>query len=183
MFSKLLSMFCCCCCLNSSVIRQKCQSQKRVLQKKQSKPNFPKNKHFLPPDAHTHLCSGFLKKLACFVFLWHPFWDSPFCLIDDEFSHKMLIVCYYKEVLCNITRTFPWKFAFHLQFQHYNFYFICVCLFIAMNRNTRTLCKICSKLTIKTSERRQWHSFHAFIINYEQISRNLLVFPLLNLNK
>ena len=26
---------------------------KTVFPKKQSTPNFPKNKHFLPPDAHT----------------------------------------------------------------------------------------------------------------------------------
>ena len=26
---------------------------------------------------------GFSKTLACFVFLEHPFWDSPFCLITD----------------------------------------------------------------------------------------------------
>ena len=26
------------------------------------------------------------------------------------------------------------------------------------NRNTRTRCEICSELTIKTPERRQWHN-------------------------
>ena len=26
----------------------------------------------------------FSENLACFVFLKHPFWDSPFCLITDE---------------------------------------------------------------------------------------------------
>ena len=26
----------------------------------------------------------FLENLACFVFLKHPFWDSPFCLITNE---------------------------------------------------------------------------------------------------
>ena len=24
------------------------------------------------------------EKLACFVFLKHPFWDSPFCLTSDD---------------------------------------------------------------------------------------------------
>ena len=28
-------------------------------------------------------CS-FLENLACFVFLKHPFWNSPFCLITDK---------------------------------------------------------------------------------------------------
>ena len=27
----------------------------------------------------------FSENLACFVFLKHPFWDSPFCLITDVF--------------------------------------------------------------------------------------------------
>ena len=26
----------------------------------------------------------FSENLACFVFLKHPFWDLPFCLITDE---------------------------------------------------------------------------------------------------
>ena len=26
----------------------------------------------------------FSENLACFIFLKHPFWDSPFCLITDE---------------------------------------------------------------------------------------------------
>ena len=35
---------------------------KRVVSRKQSTPEFPKNKHFLPPSF-----------LACFAFLKHPF--------------------------------------------------------------------------------------------------------------
>ena len=27
------------------------------------------------------------QNLACFVFLKHPFWDSPFCLITDDFLY------------------------------------------------------------------------------------------------
>ena len=27
---------------------------------------------------------NFSENLACYVFLKHPFWDSPFCLITDE---------------------------------------------------------------------------------------------------
>ena len=34
------------------------------------------------------------------------------------------------------------------------------------NRNTRTRCEICSKLTIKTSERRQWR---VSIVNFELV--------------
>ena len=31
------------------------------------------------------------------------------------------------------------------------------------------MCEICSKVTIKTPERLQWHRYGAFIVNFEQI--------------
>ena len=49
------------------------------------------------------------------------------------------------------------------------------------NRNTRTRCEICSKLTIKTPERRLASS-GVFIVNFEHISHLVLVFLLLTLN-
>ena len=48
-------------------------------------------------------------------------------------------------------------------------------MFKVNNRNTRKLCEICSKLTIKITKR-------YFIVNFEQISHLLLVFLLLNLS-
>ena len=42
--------------------------------------------------------------------------------------------------------------------------------------NTRTRCEICSKLTIKTPERRQWRRSGVFIVNFEHISHLVLVF-------
>ena len=50
------------------------------------------------------------------------------------------------------------------------------------NRNTRTRFEICSKLTIKTTERRQWRHSRVFIVNFEHISHPSLNFLLLNLN-
>ena len=50
------------------------------------------------------------------------------------------------------------------------------------NRNTRTRSAICSKLTIKTPERRQWSRSGVFIVNFEHISRLDLVFLSLTLN-
>ena len=49
------------------------------------------------------------------------------------------------------------------------------------NRNTRTRCEICSKLTIKAPERRlAW--FCGFIVNFEHISHLALGFLLITLN-
>ena len=51
------------------------------------------------------------------------------------------------------------------------------------NRNTRKRCEMCSKLTIKTPERRQWLRSGVFIVNFEHISHLFLLSLLWNLNK
>ena len=50
------------------------------------------------------------------------------------------------------------------------------------NRNTRTRCQVCSKLTIKTPERRQLRRSGVFIVKFEHVSHLALVFLLLTLN-
>ena len=50
------------------------------------------------------------------------------------------------------------------------------------NRITRSRCKICSKLTIKAPERRQWRRSGVVIVSFEHISHFVLVFLLLTLN-
>ena len=57
------------------------------------------------------------------------------------------------------------------------------CMFKVNNRNTRTRCKICSKLTIKTPERRHWRRSAVFIVNVEHISHLVVVFLLLTLSR
>ena len=52
------------------------------------------------------------------------------------------------------------------------------------NRNTRTTCEMCLKLTTKTPEQHQWHRSDAFIVNIEQILYHLvLVFLRLTLSR
>ena len=51
------------------------------------------------------------------------------------------------------------------------------------NRNTKTRCEICSKLTIKTPERRQWRRSGVFTVNFEHISHLVLVFLLITLSR
>ena len=50
------------------------------------------------------------------------------------------------------------------------------------NRNTRTRSEICSKLTLKTPERRHWRRFGVFIVNFEHISQLVQLFLLLTLS-
>ena len=49
------------------------------------------------------------------------------------------------------------------------------CMFKFNNRNTRTRYEICSKLTIKTPERRQWRRSVVFIVNFKRISHVSIV--------
>ena len=49
-------------------------------------------------------------------------------------------------------------------------------------RNTIKSCEICSKLTIKIPERRNWRCSGIFIVNFEHISQLLLAFLSLTLN-
>ena len=48
------------------------------------------------------------------------------------------------------------------------------------NKNNRTRGEICSKLTIKTLERRHWSLSGIFIVNFENISHLALVFFIVN---
>ena len=54
----------------------------------------------------------------------------------------------------------------------------CIQLLNVNNWNTRAKCKICSELTIKTPDWRQWHRSDIFIVNVEHISHLVLIFPL-----
>ena len=67
-------------------------------------------------------------------------------------------------------------------FLYENLYPVCIYLLKVNNRNTRTRCEICSKLTIRTPERRQLRHSGVFIVNFEHISHLVLVFQLLTFN-
>ena len=49
------------------------------------------------------------------------------------------------------------------------------CMFKVNNKSLKTWCDICSKLTIKTPEQRQWRGSGVFIFNLEHISHFALV--------
>ena len=51
------------------------------------------------------------------------------------------------------------------------------------NKKNRTKCEICSKLTIKTPDQRNWRHSGVFIVNFEHISQLILVFLLLTLSR
>ena len=55
-------------------------------------------------------------------------------------------------------------------------------LFKVNNEDNRTMCQICSKLTITTTERYSWRRSSVFIVNFEQILHIVLAFLLLTFN-
>ena len=55
-------------------------------------------------------------------------------------------------------------------------------MFKVNNRNTRTRCEICSKLTIKIPERHHWRRSSIFIVTSEHILHLVLVLLLLTLS-
>ena len=56
-------------------------------------------------------------------------------------------------------------------------------MFKVNHRHNRTRCEICSKLMIKTPERRHSRRSGVSIVNYEHISHIVLVFLLLTLRR
>ena len=56
-------------------------------------------------------------------------------------------------------------------------------MFKVNNRNTRTRCGVCSKLTKKIQQRLHWHRSGIFIVNFKHISHLALVFLLLTLSR
>ena len=58
-----------------------------------------------------------------------------------------------------------------------------ICLFNVDNGDTRTMCQICSKLTIMSPERHQWCRSGVFIVKLEQTSHIDMLLQLLTLNK
>ena len=66
-------------------------------------------------------------------------------------------------------------------FLHY--YTISIYLLKVNNANPRTMCKTCSKLTIKAPERRHWRRSGVFIVNFEQVLHTVLVFLVFDFEK
>ena len=78
--------------LNLSVVREKGESQNGCFMKTKHF-KFPEKQILLSPDTQTYGCvswgkkCSFLAYLTSFVFLKHPFWYLPFCLITVRIIH------------------------------------------------------------------------------------------------
>ena len=96
----------------SSVITQKGKSQNGCFKKK-STPNFPKNKHFLPPDKHTYMCVSrgkkclFFRKFGGLCFLVIPVLRFALLLyhrrhVAQKFQHlKKSIRIPWEKLICS----------------------------------------------------------------------------------
>ena len=103
-------------------------------------------------------------------FSLYSVFKSQLCSSSDRKNKNMVLV--YRS-LVPIDR---WH-AFYTYFPVGNY------MFKVNYKNTRIRCEICSKLTIKTPERRYWCRFGVFIVNIEYISHLVLLFLLLTLSR
>ena len=120
---------------------------KRVFQEKKSTPHFPKNKHFLSPDTHTYVwgkkCS-FFEKFGVLCFLETPV--LRFALLPTKYKLRNgMCNCFDCKIDTSQSAVTCSKFN---------------------NRNTRTRCEICSELTIKIPQRRQWCHSSFWCLNF-----------------
>ena len=85
--------------ISKLVLKKKTKKQRnKALQIFREKTNI-----LLHPDTHTHVRNvRFSENLVCFVFMQHPFCDSPFCLIIDKFSVEHL-----RKVSFKLNYSFP----------------------------------------------------------------------------
>ena len=89
--------------LYSSLIRQKGRISKRVFQENEARQIFRKTDISCAYQGARNVC--FLENWACLVFLKHPFWDSPFCLITDALQITLEHILIQK---FNSIRHFGW---------------------------------------------------------------------------
>ena len=80
--------------VSSSVIRESV-NLKTGVSRKQSTANFPKNKHFLPPDTHTYECVWGGKKCSFFGKF------DMFCFLEAPVL-RFALLTYYRRVTLNI---------------------------------------------------------------------------------
>ena len=67
--------------------------------RKQSKPNFPENEHFLPPDTHTYVCVSGGKKYSFFVKF------GALCSFGTPVL-RFVLLPYYRRTIKTIDKTF-----------------------------------------------------------------------------
>ena len=90
--------------LYSSIIKQKGRISKRVFQENKAPQIFRKTDISCAYQGARNV--RFLENWACVVFLKHPFWDSPFCLITDALQIRLEHTLTQK---FNLIRHFGWS--------------------------------------------------------------------------
>ena len=124
--------------------------------------------------------SWFVKKM--FFTIYSINWPNSFVSLPEILGNmSIVIVCFpvYDVINFEINPSFIMKPFSYIIKKVRTKIPVGIYLLKVKNRNTRTRCEICSKLTIKTPERRR---FGVFIVNFETISHLVLVFLFLTLN-
>ena len=126
------------------------------------------------------------RKIFCGCFCKYK--ENMDCFFSaGRFANRCIL---FKPCICYTVLTAVTFIVLALSFivdQHDNFLKIIIptniYLFKVNNGNFGKLCEICSKLTMKTPERRHWLRSGGFIVDFGHISHLFLIFLLLTLNK
>ena len=140
--------------------------------------NTPLSKLYLGPVIHLEW--SVFAKIVSSSNKWIVIWDK----LPKHISENFEIDRVKRGQLQNFQKSRGW-FIPEISQTKRGYWFITTTLYLVKfnNRNTRKRCEICSKLTIKTPERRHWRRAGVFI-NFQHILHlSLLVFLLLTLNK
>ena len=97
-------------------------------------------------------------------------------LLPRSLRNLETFLCYCNYLLFQSYLYFHWKTLFSQSF-------VILPSHHLLAQIQQWMCEICSKETIKMSEKSQWRRSGVFIVNFEQISHNVLAFPYLILNK
>ena len=153
-------------------------------------------RNFVPSFPNSRTKQNLSENLSSIAGYKKPFWQYISCNFEEQNAQNQPYWSYpTKDVIKNVFH----QVLLHNHVTHlldkfisknvYNWRIIIlsnpadIYLLKVNNRNTRTRCEICSKLTINTPESRHWRRSGVFIVNFEHISHLVLVFLLLTWNK
>ena len=155
-----------------------CSAKKMFLKTSQNPQGNIFVRFFFLIKLQPEVCNFIWKRLwhRCFLVNFKKFLRTPF--LKSTFGHCFWVHWFlrYTNIYLQATETI----CFHKNY--WNKKSKNISMFKVNTRNTREMCKICSKLIIKTPDWSQWHRSGNFIINFEHISLLFLVYLMFSSN-
>ena len=150
--------------------------------------NYPIKKALVELDNNQMIDMSYEIQKSCASFVVCAVASHGFKIVMSRNPHTIPGIIYFPKLFLIVTTQYHWVMSnipINISWRYLNFkvpagnY-----MFRVSNRNTRTRCELCSKLTRQILERRHWRRSNIFIVNFEHISHLvLIVFLLLTLSR